>query len=154
VPVHEPAQALSVNRCEVTVTRETTGEQLYHNAFVTPRTVIEETVHAITAPGRARWKVENEGYNVLKNRDYCMEHNDDRGQQYLSAVILALLLLAFLCHTVLQLCDPSYQRLRAALGTRRTFFDDLRALPRYHFESWEHLITFMVVGLELPPEQP
>jgi hypothetical protein len=48
----------------------------------------------------------------------------------------------------------SYQRLRAALGTRRTFFDDLRALPRYLFESCEHLITFMVVGLELPPERP
>jgi hypothetical protein len=84
-----------------------------------------------------------------------MEHNDGHGQQYLSAVILTLLLLAFLCHAVLQLCDHSYQRLRAALGTRRTFFDDLRALLHYlFFESWEHLVTFMVVGLKLPPEQP
>lgn len=155
VPLREPPQALYVNWCEVTVTHETTGEQLYHNAFVTPRTVTEETVHAIAAAGRARWKVENEGNNVLKNHGYSMEHNYGHGQQYLSTVILTLLLLAFLCHTALQLCDHNYQRLRAALGTRRTFFDDLRALTRYiFFESWEHLTAFMIVGLELPPEQP
>jgi len=61
-----------------------------------------------------------------------------------------LILLAFLCHTALQLCDRVYQLLRAELGTRRTFFNDLRALTRYFFfKSWEHLIAFMVEGLEM-----
>lgn len=153
VPLREPPHALYVNWCEVTITREATGERLYHNAFATPRIVTEQTVHSIAVAGRARWKVENEGNNVLKNHGYYMEHNYGHGQQHLSAVIVMLMLLAFLCHTVLQLCEHAYQRLRAALGTRRTFFDDLRALTRYlFFESWEHLIAFMVKGLELAPE--
>ena len=153
VPLREPPRALYVNWCEVTITREATGEPLYHNAFVTPRTVTAQTVHSIAAAGRARWKVENEGYNVLKHHGYYLEHNYGHGQQHLAAVVVMLILLAFLCHTALQLCDHTYQRLRAALGTRRTFFDDLRALTRYlFFESWEHLIAFMVKGLELQPE--
>jgi hypothetical protein len=155
VPLREPPQALYVNWCELTVSREATGEQLYHNAFATSRPVTEQTVHTLAAAGRVRWKVENEGNNVLKNHGYCLEHNYGHGQQHLSTVIVMLMLLAFLCHTVLQLCDYSYQRLRAALGTRRTFFDDLRALTRYvFFKSWEHLIAFMVAGLELTPEGP
>jgi hypothetical protein len=41
------------------------------------------------------------------------------------------------------------------LPTRKTFFDDLRALTRYmyfdswYFDSWDHLLTFMLEGLEL-----
>jgi len=152
VPLREPPQALYVNWCELTI-RDTTGKELYHNSFATNRELTQASVHDIVVAGRARWKVENEGYNVLKNRGYYLEHNYGHGQQYLAAVIVMLILLAFLCHTALQLCNHTYQRLRAALGTRRTFFDDLRALTRYlFFESWEHLIAFMVKGLELQPE--
>ena len=35
------------------------------------------------------------------------------------------------------------------LVTRKTFFDDIRALTRYmFFESWEHLLDFMLTHLE------
>ncbi|MBM3190050.1 MAG: hypothetical protein FJZ90_15180 [Chloroflexi bacterium] len=94
--------------------------------------------------------MENEGHNVLQNHGYYLEHNYGHGQQHLSTVIVTLVLLAFLWHTVWPLGDRPSQRLRAALGTRRTFFDDLRALTRYFFfKSWEHLITFMVHGMEI-----
>lgn len=34
--------------------------------------------------------------------------------------------------------------------TRKTFFGDLRALTRYlYFDSWDHLLTFVLDGLEL-----
>ena len=152
VPLREPPQALYVNWCELTITSEATGAELYHNAFATNHELTERTVRAIVAAGRARWKVENEGHNVLKNHGYHLEHNYGHGQQYLSMVLVMLILLAFLGHTVLQLCNQAYQRLRAELGTRRTFFDDLRALTRYlFFESWDHLVTFMIAGLEMAP---
>lgn len=39
--------------------------------------------------------------------------------------------------------------LRAQLATRKTFFDDLRTLTRYmYFDSWDHLPSFMIEGLE------
>ena len=104
----------------------------------------------MVASGRSRWKVENEGFNVLKNRGYNFEHNYGHGSQYLSAVLLTLLLLAFLFHTALGLGSQVYQAVRRALAVRRTFFNDLRALTRYlYFSGWEELLTFMYVQLEL-----
>ena len=43
-------------------------------------------------------------------------------------------------------------QIRAHLPTRKTFFDDLRALTRYLCsDSWVHLLSFMLEGLELHP---
>ncbi|HLP87871.1 MAG TPA: ISNCY family transposase, partial [Nostocaceae cyanobacterium] len=58
--------------------------------------------------------------------------------------------LAFLFHTLLELIDIQYQLLRQHLPSRKTFFDDLRALTRYlYFDSWNSLLRFMLEGLEL-----
>ncbi len=104
----------------------------------------------MVAAGRARWKVENETFNVLKNQGYHFEHNFGHGQQYLSAVLLSLLFLAFLFHTALHLSCPMYQAIRHALGARRNFFNDLRALTHYlYFPGWDEMITFMFQKLEL-----
>lgn len=152
VPLCAEPQSLLVDWCEITVLREETGERLYHNAFATNHTVTEQTVRDIVVAGRCRWKIENEGNNVLKNQGYHFEHNFGHGSQNLSLVLLSLLLLAFLCHTVLHLANAAYQSIRAFLVTRRDFFNDIRALTRYmYFESWEALMDYMVVQLELSP---
>jgi hypothetical protein len=152
VPLRADAKTLMVNWCEITVVSEPSGEVLYHNAFATNLILSDQTVRPVVAAGRARWKIENENNNVLKNHGYHLEHNYGHGYQYLSTVLAMLILLAFLCHTVLQLADSKYQRVRAELGPRRTFFDDIRALTRYlFFESWEHLLDFMIAGLERSP---
>ena len=63
---------------------------------------------------------------------------------------LPLTYVANLFHTVLGLMDNCYQQVRQALGTRETFFDDVRALTRYVcFDSWDALLSFMIQGLEL-----
>lgn len=154
LPLRGGEQALEVNWCELTITRQDTGEQLYHNAFVTNYWINENNVEAIVAAARSRWKTENSGNNVLKNQGYHLEHNFGHGQQYLSATLLTLNLLAFLFHTILHLVDERYQLLREHLRARRTFFNDIRSLTRYLcFDSWDHLLTFMLNQLELdiPP---
>ena len=152
VPIKAGAKALRVNWCEITIVREDTGKQMYHNAWITSHELTRETVPELAAAGRAHWKVENENFNVLKNRGYNFEHNYGHGQQHLSTVLLSLLLLAFLFHTVLHLSCPTYQAIRQKLGPRRTFFNDLRALTRYlYFPSWEDLLIFMCRQLELSP---
>jgi len=69
--------------------------------------------------------------------------------------LLTLNLLAFLFHGILQLMDVNYQLVRAGLGTRETFFNDIKTLTRYHyFESFQALLVFMMEGLEIkPPDQ-
>jgi murein DD-endopeptidase MepM/ murein hydrolase activator NlpD len=59
-------------------------------------------VEEIVKAGRSRWKVENEGNNVLKNHGYNLEHNFGHGQNHL---LLSLNLLAFLFNTVLDLVN-------------------------------------------------
>lgn len=142
--------ALEVGWCEVTITREDTGEQLYKNAFITDFQVTDTSVEAIVRDGRARWKVENENNNVLKTKGYHIEHNFGHGNQHLASLLLSLNLLAFLFHTVLDLVNEQYRAIRQTLGTRRRFFQDLEALLRYfQFQNWDELLDFMFKGLEL-----
>ena len=96
---------LVVNWCELTTTREDTGELLYKNAFTTDFEVTGTTVEAIVRDGRTRWKIENENNNVLKNKGYHIEHNFGHGEQHLASILLSLNLLAFLLHTILDLVN-------------------------------------------------
>ena len=46
--------------------------------------------------------------------------------------------------------DSKYAQIRKDLPTRKTFFDDIRALTRYiYFDSWDEMLSFMAKGLEL-----
>jgi hypothetical protein len=150
VLLREGEHALGVQWFEITVVNAKTGEQLYHNSFITNHQVTATTVAQVAHAGRGRWKIENENNNVLKTKGYHVEHNFGHGKQYLAAFLLSLNLLAFLFHTVLEWCDDRYALLRRVLARRQTFFEDLRALTRYMvFESWHHLMEFMIRGLEL-----
>jgi hypothetical protein len=152
VPLRAGADALQVNWCEFTIQREATGKTTFRNAWATQHEISRTTVKDVVRAGRTRWKAENENNNVLKTKGYPFEHNFGHGEQHLATFLLTLNLLAFLFHTVLDLVDAKYKLLRTKLRVRKTFFDDLRALTRYmYFESWEHLMDFMIAKLELPP---
>src|SRR5215813_12154994 len=142
--------ALSVHWFDITVINAATGEQLYHNSCITNHRLTADNVVNVAQAGRGRWKIENENNNVLKTKGYHLEHNFGHGTQYLAAFLLSLNLLAFLFHTVLEWSDEQYAVLRRVLARRQTFFHDIQALMRYMvFDSWEHLMAFMIRGLEL-----
>jgi len=147
LPLRASADTLYVNWCELTLT-DAAGTQLYHNAFMTQAPLTAKTVAPIVQAGRTRWKVENENNNTLKTQGYHLEHNFGHGTQHLAALLATFNLLAFLFHTLLDLLDTQYHQLRRTLVSRKTFFDDLRALTRYLcFASWVQLLTFMLQGL-------
>jgi hypothetical protein len=155
LPIREGADTLRVNWCELRLINQESGKQTYHNTWLTDYALDETTVEAVTQDGRSRWKVENEGINVLKERGYHFEHNYGHGDQHLAAVLLSLLLLAFLYHTALDLACLMYQAIRRKLRTRRKFFDDLRGLTTYfYWRSFRHLLRFMHRQLELGPPPP
>jgi hypothetical protein len=143
VLLQDGKHTLSVNWLEITVINAKTGAQLYDNTFITNHRLSAQNVAQVAQAGRGRWKIENENNNVLKTKGYHLEHNFGHGKQYLSATILSLNLLAFLFHTVLEWSDEPYALLRQVL-------EDFRALTRYMvFESWHHLMDFMIRGLKL-----
>ena len=142
-------QARSVNWVEMIVVNAKRANTLF-NTFITNHRLSAENVAQVAQAGRGRWKIENENNNVLKTKGYHLEHNFGHGKQYLSATMLSLNLLAFLFHTVLEWSDAKYALLRQVLARRQTFFEDMRALTRYMvFESWHHLMDFMLKGLKL-----
>jgi len=114
--------------------------------------ITEQNGADIVAAGRARWKIENENNNTLKTKGYHLEHNFGHGKKHLASLLAAMNILAFLYHTFLSFTAERYRLIRAALPTRKTFFDDLRALTRYLlFANWDALLDFMLRGLEIGP---
>jgi len=155
VPLRNGSDALQVNWLELVISNEDTGQILYQNSFVTNHKITVANITQLAQVGRTRWKIENENNNTLKTKGYHLEHNFGHGQQDLANVLATLNMLAFLVHTIQEMIEPAYQRLRQALGARKTFFDDLRALTRYMlFDSWDDLFIFMQEGLEIAPEPP
>jgi hypothetical protein len=129
--------ALSLRHARALARRHPAGELIYRNAWATDHALTESTLHAFVVAARTRWKSENEHNNVLKNYGYHLEHNFGHGQQYLALVLVLLNLLAFLFHTVLDLCDEQYRRVQVELAARQTFFHDVQTLTHYlYFASW------------------
>jgi hypothetical protein len=152
VPLRNADDALTVNWCEIT-TRTADGKALYRNAFATSMAVDDANVAEVVASGRARWKIENENNNTLKTKGYRFEHNFGHGQQFLSSLLATLIMLAYLLHTLLDLMDDKFCLLRQTLPSRKRLFDDMKALTTYLcFDSWEHLLDFMLEGWSDKPE--
>jgi hypothetical protein len=54
-------------------------------------------------------------------------------------------LLAFAMHTLLEVTDPRYRLVCAAVGARRKFFQHIEALTACWFlENWERLMDFII----------
>jgi hypothetical protein len=151
VPLAEGADALKINWLQLTVT-DSEGALLYRNSWVTDWAISADNVAGLASAGRARWKIENENNNVLKNRGYHLEHNFGHGTEHLASLLATMNLLAFGLHTLLELTDQNYRMIRNKVGARRRFFQHLEALTTYlYFESWERLMDFMMRGLEIGP---
>jgi hypothetical protein len=152
VPLRDTDDALLVNWCEI-ITRTEDGMVIYRNAFATSIVIDDANVAEVVASGRARWKIENENNNTLKTKGYHFEHNFGHGEHFLSSLLATLILLAYLLHTLLDLMDDTFCLLRQKLPSRRRLFDDMKALTTYFcFDSWEHLLNFMLEGWSYTPE--
>lgn len=140
VPLTQSGQVY-VNFVEVWE-RDKTGQLLYHNAWVTDFEVTAANVATLVGLGRARWKIENEQFNVHKNHGYELEHNYGHGERGLSLVFYLLNLLAFVAHQVLELGDRLY-RACCARESRRSLWEQLRVyFGKLVFASWEDLLYF------------
>jgi hypothetical protein len=129
VPLRDGKDAVLVNWIGFEIL-DVKGVVKYKTAFVTSLTVATGNVADIVACGRARWKIENESFNVLKNHGYELEHNFGHGENYLAMTLAALNMLAFAWHTILDLVEPPWQRAREAAETRKSFFAYLLTMTR------------------------
>jgi hypothetical protein len=151
VPLRDGADAISVNWFSIEV-RDAKGRRTYTNSFVTDLPVTAASVAELATCGRARWKVENEKFNVLKNNGYNLEHNFGHGKQTLAGVFLTLNLLAFAFHTAAQLASLAWRQAVAACGATYRFFEHLHTITTYVvFQDWGHLLRAIATADLRPP---
>jgi hypothetical protein len=99
-----------------------------HFSWITDLTFDETTVAELVRGGRARWHIENETFNTLKNQGYHFEHNFGHGEKNLSVVLAMLMMLAFLVDQAQQLCDPMFQAALRHLGRTCRLWERMRHL--------------------------
>src|SRR3954463_404163 len=152
VPLRGDAEALTVNWLQIEIL-DAAGAVPYRNSFVTDLPVDASSVAELAACGRARWKIENESFNVLKTGGYHLEHNFGHGTAHLSALLACLNLLAFAIHTVCDQAEGAWRKARTTLGPRVRFFQNLQALTSYLvFSSWTELLH--TLAFARPPPSP
>lgn len=125
--------------------RNRAGEVVYHNSWVTNLAVTSENVAEIVLIGRAKWKIENEQFNVQKNGGYHLEHSFGHGKKNLSAVFYYLNLVAYVSHLMLGLGCQLFRAVQARSGSRASLWNDIKTLVSYFvWESWQALLRHLL----------
>ena len=151
VPLRATEDAIAVNWFSIEIFNDK-GKRTYHNSFVTDLAVSADTVAELAACGRARWKIENETFNVLKTGGYNLEHSFGHGKQTLANVLVALNLLAFAFHTAAYLTVLAWRAAVVARGPKYRFFEHLRTITTYVvFQHWDHLLHSIAAAAIRPP---
>src|SRR5438128_3840380 len=120
-----------------------------HFSWVTDLRVTKANVYKLMRGGRARWKIENETFNTLKNQGYNFDHNYGHGEQNLSVVLATLMMLAFLTDQTQQLCCALFQAVWEKLGSKRLLWERMRALFfDYALQSMRQLLEALFYGLK------
>jgi hypothetical protein len=138
VPLNKSNPEVHVNFLEYMQTDSKGKETLF--SWVTNIRINEGNVFAIMKGGRARWKIENETFNTLKNLGYNFEHNYGHGKKYLSTVLCLLMLLAFLIDQVQEIACSLFKAVKKRAAAYRSIWENVRVFIQFiHIPSWEWL---------------
>jgi len=147
VPLNEAHQDLRVNFLEY-CEYDGEGKCLKHFTWITDLHITHRNAWLLARGGRARWHIENETFNTLKNQGYHYEHNYGHGQQNLSVVFAMLMMLAFLVDQTQQRCCGLFRAVWKKLGSKRALWEQLRShFLHFTFRSMRQLYEAMLYDL-------
>lgn len=102
--------------------------------WVTDLNVTPKNIAEIVRGARARFHIENQTYNTLKNQGYEFEHNFGHGKKYLSQVFAMLMMLSFLIDQCLQQVNKRFQTALAHCFGKQALWDRmLNSLSIYKY---------------------
>jgi hypothetical protein len=141
VPLSGQPNAPQVNYLEYEMVKK--GKVTYHCGWVTDIEINQSNVWTLINTGRCRWKIENECFNTLKNQGYNMTHNFGHGDQNLAHNMYLSILLAFLLHQIMELCDDAFKQCRLNFGSKRNLWERLRqVLTMFIIPDWNWLFDW------------
>lgn len=115
------------NTCKINVVRftETIKGKTTKWMWVTDLSLEKKDLNEFMRGARARWKIENETFNTLKNQGYEFEHNFGHGNKNLNTVFSYLMLIAFLLDQCMQKVNILFQKALAKSGTKRVMWQSM-----------------------------
>jgi len=146
VPLNQSNQDILVNFVEYW---ESTPQGRKHFSWITDFTITQDNVCQIMRGGRARWKIENETFNTLKNQGYNFGHNYGLGKKHLSTVFVQLMMLAFLVDQAQQLACKLFKAAWKKCGSKRELWEHARSLfKNFRLGSMQELYRAILHGYE------
>lgn len=103
-------------------------DKTQHFTWITDFTINKQNAYDLMRGGRARWKIENETFNTLKNQGYHFEHNFGHGKNNLSVTFATLMMLAFTIDQTQQLACQLFQAAWAKVGSKRRLWERMRSI--------------------------
>jgi hypothetical protein len=118
-------------------------------SWVTDILITEKNIFKLMKAGRARWKIENETFNTLKNQGYNLGHNYGLGKKNLSAVFTILMMLAFFIDQVQQLSCWLFQEALQKAESKRYLWESIRGLfYNFRADSMETILRAIAHGFD------
>lgn len=137
---------------EIVPQKDGSTKSQYYGKWITDIKISKDNAKIILDAARARWKIENECFNTLKNHGYEIEHNYGHGEKNLSFNFYAFTLLSFFMHQIHQLTDKVFQKVRSLYGRATSFWGDLRAyMNLFYYEGLEELWLWIIEVHSGPP---
>jgi hypothetical protein len=158
IPLNDVKNAPTVNFLECKST-EIDGKKVTETTFtwVTDHKITNENAYLIMKGGRARWKIENETFNTLKNQGYQFDRNFGHGHNHLLEVFTLLMVLAFLIDQIQEATCDFFQAAHQKMISRRALWEKMRCYFYVYFiDSWEDLFTAIgqSISTMLPCKSP
>ncbi|MEZ4885692.1 MAG: hypothetical protein R3E32_13245 [Chitinophagales bacterium] len=131
-----------------------TNEIVFRGSWITDLPIDKKNLAELVAVARARWKIENEVFNTLKNQGYHLEHNYGHGHKYLATNFALLTFLAFFVDQIVQHLDIFFQKAKSKCSSFASLWEKVRAIfYLVPVVSMEAIYKFIVEEkqLDIPP---
>jgi hypothetical protein len=153
VSINEANQEVQVNFLRYQEIKD--GQVVREWTWVTDLELTRGNVAAVARGGRARWRIENETFNTLKNQGYHFEHNYGHGKNNLAVVLALLMMLAFGIDQVQQKCNDLFDAAWKNKGSKRALWEAMRNLfASFEVSSMRQIYEAIAYGHERPRLQP
>jgi hypothetical protein len=137
---------------ELVPQKDDTKKSQYYGKWITDLEITTENAKTILNAARARWKIENECFNTLKNHGYQIEHNYGHGSNNLCYNFYNFILLAFTMHQIHQLTDKLFQEMRTCFSRLGCMWEKIRnTVELLFFSSMDILWEFIALKRDYEP---
>ena len=142
IPLNDTHHDIKTNFISYTETDKKGNKKIF--TWISDKIITKDNVYKIMRAGRARWRIENETFNTLKNQGYNFDHNFGHGNKHLITNFSMLMLLSFFIDQSQELTSELYRQARSYCSTKASLWQRMMvAIALFMLDSWEDLLNLV-----------